>query len=64
MKYITRYIQGIRIYCPYCKALVTPNTVIVNDDNGVTVELDFECDIRHSKMKIAKFVPEDNPGKD
>jgi hypothetical protein len=63
---IYRYIQGVRLYCPRCKVLVTPYTVIVNDEEGNTVGIEFECGTttNHPQIKIAAFERSEIAGKD
>lgn len=64
MKRITRYIQSIRIYCPVCKKYVTPDSIVINNDEGHTVAFEFECDNKHPRNVIAEFSSAEKPGKD
>ena len=43
-KMLTRYVQGIRRYCPKCKRFVTPYLDIENDKDGITVAMYLRCD--------------------
>ena len=64
MQRLSRYIQGVRCYCHICKTFVTPYTVVLNDENGYTEGIEFECDNKHPLTKIAVFERIEPPGKD
>ena len=42
-KMLTRYVQGIRRYCPKCKRFVTPDLDIENDKDGIPVAMYLRC---------------------
>ena len=65
MTRLARYIQGIRIFCPLCKAYVTPYTVIIGNDEGYTEAIEFVCNNgKHLQAKIAEFERKEEKGKD
>ena len=42
-EHVTRFVQGIRVYCKECKKDVTPILTITNDD-GRSTKIDMRCD--------------------
>ena len=59
----TRYIQGIRCFCPLCNKNVTPDAVIINEGE-VTTSIEFWCDGKHKYQKIQEFRRVESEGKD